>query len=375
MIVELHMLQNFAPSCLNRDDTNSPKECQFGGYRRARISSQCIKRAVRGEFKSSLNLAPDFLATRSKLFVDKLTDRLTKAGKNREQAQAMAIKALKVMGLGVGKDNTTEYLLYLGEQELHNIAGTVLAKWSELEAADTKEKAGKEKSELGKKLKETLDGGKAVDLALFGRMLADLPDKNIDAACQVAHAISTNKVNVEFDFYTAVDDLKPKEEAGAGMMGTIEFNSACYYRYANIDLGQLKQNLGGDEDLSCKAVEAFLRALVSAVPSGKQTSMASPNPPEFILAVVRDWGAWSLANAFAKPVWPGSNGNLVRESISALVDYWNQLVKVYGEKGIRAKPAVALVEAELTGLIPVDSLDRMIEEVMKAVASSSQKGG
>jgi CRISPR system Cascade subunit CasC len=287
----------------------------------------------------------------------------------------MAIKALKGMGLGVEKGNTTQYLLYLGEQELNNIAEMVLAKWSELEATDTKEKASKEKSELGKKLKETLDGGKAVDLALFGRMLADLPDKNIDAACQVAHAISTNKVGVEFDFYTAVDDLKPKEEAGAGMMGTIEFNSACYYRYANIDLTQLKENLDGDEELSAKAVKAFLRASVSAVPSGKQTSMASPNPPEFILAVVRESGAWSLANAFAKPVWPGSNGNLVRESISALVDYWNRLVKVYGDKVIKATPAVALSDAELGGLTAVENLDKLIEEVLKAIGHQSQKGG
>jgi len=376
VIVELHMLQNFAPSCLNRDDTNSPKECQFGGYRRARISSQCIKRAIREDFKKSLDLPPEFLARRSKLFVDKLTDKLIQGGKRQEEARVVAIRALNSIGLGVDeKDNTTQYLLFLGEKELNNMAEMVLANWAGLKSIDAKEKAGKQKSDLGKKLKGTLDGGKAVDLALFGRMLADLPDKNIDAACQVAHAISTNKVNVEFDFYTAVDDIKPKEEAGAGMMGTIEFNSACYYRYANIDLEQLKKNLGNDEALAYKAIEAFLRASVNAIPSGKQTSMASPTPPDFILAVVRDSGAWSLANAFAKPVSPGSNGNLVEHSITALVDYWNRLVKVYGDKGVRAKPALALVKAELTGLNPVENMDRMIREVMKAVTGGSQKGG
>jgi CRISPR system Cascade subunit CasC len=370
------MLQNFAPSCLNRDDTNSPKECQFGGYRRARISSQCIKRAIREDFKKSLDLPPEFLARRSKLFVDKLTDKLIQGGKRQEEARVVAIRALNSIGLGVDeKDNTTQYLLFLGEKELNNMAEMVLANWAGLKSIDAKEKAGKQKSDLGKKLKGTLDGGKAVDLALFGRMLADLPDKNIDAACQVAHAISTNKVNVEFDFYTAVDDIKPKEEAGAGMMGTIEFNSACYYRYANIDLEQLKKNLGNDEALAYKAIEAFLRASVNAIPSGKQTSMASPTPPDFILAVVRDSGAWSLANAFAKPVSPGSNGNLVEHSITALVDYWNRLVKVYGDKGVRAKPALALVKAELTGLNPVENMDRMIREVMKAVTGGSQKGG
>src|SRR5205814_5665072 len=104
-----------------------------------------------------------------------------------------------------------------------------------------------------------LDGGKAADLALFGRMIADLPDKNVDAACQVAHAISTNKVSFEFDFYTAVDDLKPDDTAGADMLGTVEFNSACFYRYSNLDLGQLVENLGGDEQLGRQTVEAFVR--------------------------------------------------------------------------------------------------------------------
>ena len=374
MIVELHILQNFAPSCLNRDDTNSPKECQFGGYRRARISSQCIKRTVREEFRHNLDLPAGSLATRSKLFVDRLADKLTQAGKARDQARNMAIRAVNAMGLGVTPDGATQYLLYLGEQEVNNIAQMVLAKWAELEATDAKEKAGKAKTELGKKLKDMLDGGKAVDLSLFGRMLADLPDKNIDAACQVAHAFSTNKINVEFDFYTAVDDLRPKEEAGAGMMGTIEFNSACYYRYANMDLEQLKKNLDGDAELSAKAVEAFLKASVSAIPTGKQTSMASPNPPEFIMAVVRETGAWSLANAFATPVWPGTNGSLVTRSIDALVGYWNRLVKVYGNEGIKATPAVALEETELTGLTTVENVDRLIEEVSKAIATPSRKG-
>jgi CRISPR system Cascade subunit CasC len=278
------------------------------------------------------------------------------------------------MGLEVEKGNTTQYLLYLGERELNSIAEIILAEWSELEAIDSKVSTGKQKSGLGKKLMETLDGGKAIDLALFGRMLADLPDKNIDAACQVAHAISTNKVNVEFDFYTAVDDLKPKEDTGAGMMGTIEFNSACYYRYANIDLAQLEKNLGGDQALSAKAVEAFLRASVNAIPTGKQTSLASPNPPEFILAVVRESGAWSLANAFSKPVKPGNEGNLVQQSIIALVDYWNRLVKIYGDKVIKAKPAVALDDVDLDGLTPVENLDMLIAEVLEATSRQSQKG-
>jgi CRISPR system Cascade subunit CasC len=130
---------------------------------------------------------------------------------------------------------------------------------------------------------------------MFGRMVEIEGGKpfgklqlGTDAACQVAHAISTHKSGVEFDFYTAVDDLLPHGETGAGMMGTIEFNSACFYRYANVNLEELKKNLGDNENLTVDTFEAFIRASVEAVPTGKQTSMAAQNPPSFIFAVVRE---------------------------------------------------------------------------------------
>ena len=200
-------------------------------------------------------------------------------------------------------------------------------------------------------VKSTKDRTGAPDIALFGRMLADRPDTNIDAACQVAHAISTHKVGVEFDFYTAMDDLKkPEEETGAGMMGTIEFNSACFYRYANIDFKQLKKNLGGDKELAQKTVEAFIRAAVNAIPTGKQNSFAAQNPPSFVFAVVRNSGAWSLVNAFASPVWVGEKNDLVQNSAAALLDYWGKLVKVYGDKHVKVKTACTLDPIEMKGI-------------------------
>jgi len=377
MIVELHMLQNFVPSCLNRDDTNSPKECQFGGYRRARISSQCIKRAIRQYFEDNCLVSPESLAKRTKLLVSELAGRLVKAGKTEEDARkasAEAIKATAKLKLkGVDK---TEYLLFIGEREIEAIASVILAHWVELTSPSPDKKA---LETVGKEVLDKLNGGKASDLALFGRMLADLPDKNIDAACQVAHAISTHKVGVEFDFYTAVDDLQPKEETGAGMMGDIEFNSACYYRYANIDLGQLKKNLLGKtidkatqeeleeaSELAGKTVEAFIRAAVFAIPTGKQTSFSAQNPPDFILAVVRDNGTWSLANAFAKPV--REQGNLIADSIAALVDYWNKLAGAYGSDSIKAKPALALKEAQLTGLDRVTNFEELVGKIKQTIA-------
>jgi CRISPR system Cascade subunit CasC len=387
MFVELHLLQNFAPSCLNRDDTNSPKDCEFGSTRRARISSQCIKRAVRSYFKKENLLPKDQLGLRTLRLLDELTDRMVNAGKDREQARRVAETAIKGWGMGIKDDGKTQYLIFIGDGAVSSLVQSCVNHWDILVqvASGQGEEAGKEPSDKSKKstkkagkaavpedFKKALDailgGDKAADLALFGRMLADLPHKNIDAACQVAHALSTNQMNMEFDFFTAVDDLSPKEETGAGMMGTVEFNSACFYRYANIDFSQLNQNLGNDVVLARKSVEAFLRAAVAAIPTGKQNSMAAQNPPSLVFAVVRDKGLWSLANAFVNPIRPDGKKGLVEKSITSLEEYWNMLAGAYGEAGIQAK-SVLIVDGELGKLkdSQVPNLEALIQTVMVAL--------
>ncbi len=161
-------------------------------------------------------------------------------------------------------------------------------------------------------------------------MIADNADWNLDAACQVAHAISTNRVSMEFDFFTAVDDFRPRDNAGSDMMGTVAFQSSCFYRYAALDVDALRKNLGGTEKAEVNplvrgTVEAFLRASALAVPTGKQNSTAAQNRPSYLLAVVRKSGApQSLANAFAMPVRPGSGQSLVAASIGALETYFDR---------------------------------------------------
>jgi CRISPR system Cascade subunit CasC len=163
----------------------------------------------------------------------------------------------------------------------------------------------------------------------------------MDAACQVAHALSTHRANMEFDFYTAVDDLQSREETGAGMMGVVGFNAATFYRYARIDFDQLVQNLGGDLDLARKTVEGFLRAAAHAVPTGKQNSFAAQNPPSFLMAVTRDDGlSWSMSNAFEKPVYAHGEQSLLEASVQALDGYWQHLTEFYGEG---PQPVVGMV--------------------------------
>jgi len=394
MFVEIHMIQNFAPSNLNRGDTGAPKDCIFGGVRRARISSQCIKRSIREDFKKKASQTKDVtlfteeeLAFRTKALVKEIVGDLVKDGKDPGEARNAVATLLKGAGLGL-KEFKTEYLLFLGKSAIQKFAEVCSEHWDLLTgeaASDQGEKEVDRKTrkkisqsmvpkEVRDKVFEILDGSKAADLALFGRMLADLPDRNVDAASQVAHAISTHKVAMEFDFYTAVDDLQPKEETGAGMMGTVEFNSACFYRYANIDTEQLLENLGNDKDLAARTVKAFLYASKDAIPTGKQNSFAALNPPAFILAVVRNEGfPVNLANAFERPVAVGRQTGLVAPSIEALDRHWAEYQKAFGDSGIKLLAASRIgSEPELKGLKGTEgfvecSFSELVNKVMEAV--------
>lgn len=362
MFVELHLIQNFAPSNLNRDDTNNPKDCDFGGVRRARISSQCFKRAIRNEKVFAETTAVD-IGIRTRWMNRLIAEALVTAGKEEVPAHAVA-DAFAVQYSKLDKGHTS-VLIYLSKSEIESIKQQLLTRWDEITASLKDGKSTVLDSIARDLFRELKDRTGAPDIALFGRMMAEKPELNIDAACQVAHAISTHAVNMDMDFFTAVDDLQPKEETGAGMMGMGGFNSACFYRYACIDFNQLVSNLGGDVSVARKTVEAFLRASAQAVPTGKQNSHAAQNPPSFFMTVVRENGsAWSLANAFERPILPGERG-LIFASVKALDSYWGKLTGFYG---VKTQPAVATPDSEaaLDSLKParVDTLEAWIQETL-----------
>jgi len=397
MFVELHLLQNFSPSNLNRDDTGAPKDCEFGGYRRARISSQCIKRSIRNHFKSQALLPTENLAHRTKRLAEEVVKRLPAEKREDPQARAVIDTAIKGTGLGLDEKGLTQYLLFLGDGEIQKVASLIAQNWEKLlpkpasttPATPKKPNKKDEKKEaketvpadLRKQLLDALDGGRAADLALFGRMLADMPDKSRDAASQVAHALSTNKVSMEMDYFTAVDDLQSEDATGAGMIGSVEFNSSCFYRYANVDVTLLTRNLDGDAELANSTLRAFLRAAVEAVPTGKQNSMAAHNPPSCVLAVVRDRGLWSLANAFVQPVRPNEKKSLILQSIEALDAYWGKLTETYGNEGIRYRGLCLLEDAKLAHLAKVNldatnekpKFERLIDEVLAAAGGTREE--
>lgn len=359
MLIELHLIQNFAPSNLNRDDTNNPKDCEFGGVRRARISSQCIKRATRldSHFQEYTGVP---VSQRTKLMIDALVKLLTSAGLDGEKAQHRATEFARAYSSKKNNldKNRTVVMLFLSQAELEEITARLM------DIGDTDADIKKLADEIAKNNKNRPG---APDIALFGRMLADRPETNLDAACQVAHAISTHRVNMELDFFTAVDDLQPGEETGAGMMGVGGFNSACFYRYSVIDFNQLVANLNGDVELARKTVQGFLYASVFAVPTGKQNSHAAQNPPSFLMAAVRQDGlCWSMANAFEKPVHANAQKSLVEASIAALDAYWAKLSGFYPSS---ATPIVACLDGQegLTHLknARVSSMTEWVEAVLQ----------
>jgi CRISPR system Cascade subunit CasC len=349
-LIEIHVLQNYAPSNLNRDDTGAPKDAFFGGTRRARVSSQCLKRSVRQHFTKAVNqgrISGDAVAFRTKRVLDEVVSALVEAkGCSLDEAKEKTILALAAMELAVKEDGKSEYLLFLGKREIAKLAHVIKEQWHLIDkpfekgpegkkaAKAKKQAAQKADSALKKALEEVFDGGKALDVALFGRMLADMPKKNQHAACQVAHAISTHAVEREFDFYTAVDDLKPEDSAGADMMGTVEFNSACFYRYAVVDWEKLRENLQQDDELAASGLRVFLEGFVVAEPTGKQNSFAAHNPPEFVaVSVRRDAAPRNLANAFETAVRAPRDESLTRKSAEALVKKAKALQAVYGGDG------------------------------------------
>ena len=371
LFIEFHAIQNMAPSCLNRDDTGAPKDAMFGGTRRARVSSQCLKRAQRQMFARSQLLTKEELGIRTRNIVALISEKLAEQS-NPDSISAIET-ALKAVDLSVkSRENTTpqtEYLLFLSQTGISQLIEVIKANMSELTNEKLKKDPKKHlKGDLKKQISECISTSRAVDIALFGRMLADRKDFNIDAAAQVAHAISTNSITRESDFFTAVDDFTQVNEADAGMLGTVEFNSSCLYRYAAVNLDQLISNLGNDRTLALKGVAAFLRAAAMAIPTGKQNTFAAHTLPEFVGVTVHNTQPISLANAFQKHVWHSEHKNgLAAASVTRLQGHLNTLVKAYNLN-------LELMVMDLTDAwegSTIASLDQLIEQSLAAIQEKS----
>ena len=326
--VDIHIIQSLPPSCVNRDDSGSPKSAVYGGVRRLRVSSQSWKRATRLYFNDILD-AKD-VGVRTKRVVEVLAERITEdAPELAGDAAALAKKVFAATKIKLSsprgkKDAPQEsgYLLFLSTSQIERLAGLAIASARGGEALDAKT------------VKKIFKEAHAVDIALFGRMVADDTDLNVDAACQVAHAISTHAAENEYDFFTAVDDDKSRseeEDAGAGMMGTVEFSSATMYRYATVNLDMLVENLG-DGDAALRALEVFIKGFCLSMPTGKQNTFANRTLPEAVVVSVRDDQPVSLVGAFEKPIRTNEADGYLTRSVGALAEHARAIEDNYGLK-------------------------------------------
>jgi len=372
MLVEIHMLQNHAPSNLNRDDTGSPKDCFFGGSLRARISSQCLKRSIRRSpiFEAQLK---ERLGTRTRGLPKLLRDELATLGCTESECSLIAKKA---SAFGSGKEDEkaeeTRQLIFLDPAEVSALA-CELKSILEREGAEgfAKLKIEDIEKQLSRKLPLS------VDIALFGRMTTTSAFQDVEASMQVAHAFSTGKLDKQFDYYTGVDDLvqsSDDDEKGAGMIGDVEFNSATYYKYFSLDWDEFVDKLGGDVETASVALTAFIRAAALTTPTGKQNSFAAHNPPDAILVEIKkEKLPVSYANAFVKPIRASAEADVIEASIAALSSYSASLKEAYGIRPL-ASLYMTVRGEKIAGAERVATLDDLTKQTLAALGAPPAAG-
>mgnify|MGYP006432784249 CR=1 FL=1 len=392
MQLEIHLLQSFPPANLNRDENGMPKSTVFGGRPRARISSQCQKRAARLYYHKYGELDSNLFAKRSKNWVSNISEQLIEKGTEKSKAETVAActisvftekneakgkvksKASKSKANKEGEQSDkSDTILFLGNTEIQEILEFLESNWTEVESSISGEKPAFS-SNLIKGLKKIVNkDNKPGDIALFGRMMANLPAAKIHASVQVAHAISVHKLEQEFDFFTAVDELAKQGSAGADYLDEMGFNSSTYYRFSVLDTKQFIENIG-DKELAKPLAMAFAHAFIKAIPTGHQHQCAHHTRPAAIMGVVRKGQPISLVDAFEKPVRPYGESSLLDCAVKALDSHWKGMAEIYGEKDIQYKGVVILpkLSENLTSLqdFKENSIEKLIE---KAIAVAFAK--
>ena len=336
MLFEIHMLKNFPSTNLNRDETGAPKTCYFGGSQRGRISSQCLKRSWR---TSELFGALESRGWRSRNLPEMVAIKLRDMGVDEsyiEPAKRMIIDSAKKekkekKEKKVSNDLITSQIIFFSPEDVQALADTVKARIDQ--SKDVEEFKKLKPDAISAPMKKAQARAITLDIALFGRMVTSDIILDVEAAMQVAHAVSTHPVNLESDYFTAVDDLiHMMDESGAGMIGDIDYDSCCYYMYASLDMDKLRENLKDSPESLSKVhqlLPVLLRVMAMSNPSGKQNSFAGHVLPEMIMVEVKkDKIPLSYANAFAEPVSRMSR-KIVQDSIDKLVSEVNLMDDCY----------------------------------------------
>lgn len=342
LYLDINVLQTVPSSNINRDDTGAPKTAFYGGVTRARVSSQSWKHAMRKSFEDSGVVA----SARTKEVPTLLVQALQKldASITDEDALETAKAVLELAKIKINnKTNETGALLLVSQGQINKLAKFIINN-PDIDKKDTKE------------IKAILKGNQSLDLALFGRMVADNPELTVDASAQVAHAISTHEIIPEFDYFTALDDLQPNDTNGAAMLGTVEYNSATLYRYANVNVQELVTNLNTKDAL--KGITEFIKTFVLTMPTGKQNTFANKTLPSYVMVALRPDTPVNLVSAFETPVT--SNNGYVTDSIKQLEKANNKALKMIDKPLL----TVALDQADVSQLDDqADNLTDLLNQV------------
>lgn len=349
LFIDIHVVQTLPPSNINRDDTGAPKTAQFGGVKRARVSSQSWKRAIRMYFQNNGDRV-DF-GVRTHSIVDYVAKKIIEKDSSisYEESMKKSEKVINDVITKTTKDMKLKALFFLGDFQANMLADAII-------------KGVNDK----KQLKEILKNNPSIDIALFGRMVADDPSLNEDASSQVAHAISTHAIQNEFDFYTAVDDLHSDDNAGAGMLGNIEFNSSTLYRYANIAVHELSKQLDNKEAV-INTVKLFIEAFSNSLPTGKVNTFANQTIPNAIIVTIRDDRPINMVGAFEEPI--RSNEGFACKSIEKLAEEMKK-----SEKFVK-KPIKSLYVSmeQISSMNDVSEEAGCLHDLLKEIANELDK--
>ena len=348
LYVDFHVLQTVPPSCVNRDDTGSPKTAVYGGAVRARVSSQAWKHAMRVMFTEEMSDAVE-TGYRTKKGTDLVAEQIKALAPDKD-ALKLAQKVIADAGIK-SDDKGTKALFFMSTAQAKALA--------ELAVESCKDK---------KQYKEALKAAPSADMALFGRMVADDPSLNYDAAAQVAHSISTHTVQNEFDYFTAVDDCAPEDNAGAGHLGTVEYNSATLYRYATVNVLELVRTLGAEQ--AAQTVRAFGEAFIRSMPTGKQNSFANRTLPDAVYVTLRQDQPVNLCGAFEKPVRKSEEG-YAEPSKRALKQYAKELYNTFAEAPEQSFTVGTGLE-ELAQPMPLNTMLAVLEKAVEEKLSGNE---
>lgn len=372
MYITMHALQSIPPSCLNRDEENRPKTCVYGQVERMRISSQCFKAAMRKYFAA--HMEKGYIGIRTKYLPQQIAEEISVQHPELSTDDAMQLSLYCINKLGMKTKELEEEgqtltklttLTFVSRAQIRDLAALVSQYGTKVLTWDDK---GQEAKALGKQLVSAIQSNNSVDLALFGRMVADSKGMNVEGSINVAQVMGVSELVRQEDFFTAVDECNPRDDSGAGMMGDTRFVSDVVYRFASINYDELVCNLSDQEDILRMAIKETLRAFVCAEPSARQHSMATHVLPEYIRVEICS-APLSYVSAYETPL--ECSNDLMSDAVCKLEKKAGKFAMAYSAPDHSFVLNLSDYNAFSPDVDECSNIDELVEKVVDIVAPTN----